>query len=248
VKKHYRDQHASIKAAEEYDELYSSGTFDDWLWKYEKEYLAVLIAKYLPLGGFDYLDFACGSARILSTIEEHARMAVGVDVSFAMLQRAPQRLRRSLLLCADPIATSCIRDRTFDLVTAFRFFLNAEPGLREGALRLIHRVLREEGLLVFNVHGNKWSPRMPAVIFRRALLGHRNVNHISVRQVWRMLDRNGFRVVEWAGFGLLTPKTYKLLGRARGDRLQGLCHRFPRLQRLCVDLVFVCRRVGAPDA
>jgi SAM-dependent methyltransferase len=248
VKTPYRDQHLSVEAAAKYDELYSAGTFDDWLWQYEREYLARVIAKHLSPGGFRYLDFACGSGRVLGVLEGEAGFAVGLDLSIAMLQRAQGRVRRSLLLCADPIASTCIGRGTFDLATAFRFFLNAESDLREGALRFLHRVLTEQGLLVFNVHGNQWSPRLPAVIFRRVLLRQRNVHHLSFRQVIRMLERNGFRIVEWAGFGLLTPKTYKLFGRALGDRLQRLVQRFPRLERSCVDLVFVCRPVGASGA
>ena len=67
---------------------------------------------------------------------------MGVDVSEAMLARAccPGNVRLQHI-----DMTRHFLGETFDVVTAFRFFLNAEPLLREQALQAIRNHLTEGG-------------------------------------------------------------------------------------------------------
>ena len=67
---------------------------------------------------------------------------VGIDVSEAMLMCASVS-ENVTLYCIDITKVSLAE--TFDVVTAFRFFLNAEDSLRREALRAIYRRLREGG-------------------------------------------------------------------------------------------------------
>jgi hypothetical protein len=127
----------------------------------------------------------------------------------------------------------------FDLITAFRFFLNADVSLRHEALDALHRLLSEHGVLVLNVHGNTYSMRFPAAAFRRHLLRQRHVNQLSYPRVRRLLGQHGFRVQEVRGFGLMIARVYKLLGPRRTAGMERLVQRFPRLGYICVDVVIV---------
>jgi len=108
-----------------------------------------------------YIDFACGTGRITSFIEPFVDVSIGIDVSGAMMKEAREKLRKTELLNLDILANDpgqkILEDA--DLITAFRFVLNAEPDLRAKALTKLSGFLGREGILVFNVHGNRHSIR-----------------------------------------------------------------------------------------
>jgi hypothetical protein len=58
-----------------------------------------------------------------------------------------------------PLGTS------FDVITAFRVFLNAEPDLGVAAIQAIYRHLAADGRLVCNIHMNASSPM--GAVYRR---------------------------------------------------------------------------------
>jgi SAM-dependent methyltransferase len=237
----YRDRHLSGSAASEYEWLYRPGSFDSWLWQREKQVLDALLRRCFPdLRSVRYLDFACGTGRVAAYLEDRVAEAWGVDVSEAMIRRAQERLRRTKLRCLD-LTTSHGLPGPFDLITAFRFFLNAEPELRDAALHALRERLSPTGVLIASMHGNAWSLRAPMATVRRWLLGQRTVTQMSPRTFRALLERNGFEVVGWAGVGAVPGKVWTWLGEPLSDFLSAALERGSRTQLLCVVQVAAVR-------
>ena len=103
----------------------------------------------------DHLDIACGTGRILAAASEYTNSSLGIDISPHMVDFAEINAPNATAEIAD--VTALDRIECFDLVTAFRFFLNAEDALRLAALRSIWETLRPGGYLVTNIHASPWS-------------------------------------------------------------------------------------------
>jgi len=74
-----------------------------------------------------------------------------------MLEIARERVPGAEIVEADLTRDDVLGDATFDLITAFRFFPNAQPDLRRDAMAALVRHLDRDGLLVFNNHENASS-------------------------------------------------------------------------------------------
>jgi SAM-dependent methyltransferase len=251
----YRQAFVDNDEVEHYETLvYRAGSYDSWIWRMQSDYLAALLDRRFPDGIDRYLDFACGSGRVLALIAPRAAHPVGVDVSRQMLAVARERVPAATLEQRDITRDSegGTRDSAgatpdsegaerFDLVTAFRFFLNAEPALRRDALRALHDRLKDDGVLIVNLHGNPWSMRAVGATVRRLVL-REPINHLSLRAFTRLLGETGFEVQEWHGFGLMVARVFNTFGPRLPEAAEALARRFPVLQHACVDLVVVCRR------
>ena len=125
----YSDSHTKPGKGREYDEYYGSDPWARYLWSREQEVLAQALAEFLGARSVRALDFACGTGRICSFLETRVASCSGVDVSEAMLAEARAKLKRTTLHRANLMeASPPFEKESFDLITAFRFFVNAEPG------------------------------------------------------------------------------------------------------------------------
>ena len=195
----YRLSHQAMGAGIHYDKTFDVG-YCAALWqKIEKPLLEGILR---PLGGRERtsLDFACGTGRITRVTAMFFGTVVGIDVSEAMLMCAsvPENVT---LYCIDITKTSLAE--TFDVVTAFRFFLNAEDSLRRAALRAIHRRLHEEGVLVCNIHLNATSPM--GLVSRVLNWAYPKTprNTLALDQFSAVLMEEGFEIVDTKSYGYL---------------------------------------------
>ncbi len=241
----YRQAHTTLEAAHRYRALYVPGTYDSWVWELEKAYLVSAVRRHLGSRrtGIRLLDFACGTGRVLAFLEPMTREATGVDVSGAMLALAEQQVRKAKLVCADITKVDTLPAGAYDLVTAFRFFLNADDALRDEALKAIRRVLTDDGIFITNIHGNLWSLRLIGYLFRRCVLRQR-VNVMSAWTMKRLLARNGFDVVEVAGLGWPTQGIYRLIGRRWCEWSERAFSRVRSFSYLTPNVVLVCRKIA----
>jgi SAM-dependent methyltransferase len=187
----YRQSH--LKRGHEYDATLAASPFDDYLSRAESVYLGRLLGTVLPARTGRYLDFACGTGRITSELESHADESVGVDVSDSMLQAARERCRFTQFIHADITRESAREEHGlsgFDLVTAFRFFGNAEPALRRDALRAINRALRRGGCLVLDNHRNPYT----LARWAHRLTGGRTGARLGYFELCSLLRETGFRL------------------------------------------------------
>jgi SAM-dependent methyltransferase len=193
------------------------------------------------------LDFACGTGRVTSAVEPLVDEVLGVDISENMIALARGKCQRARFAVGDILTQPELLHGKFDLVTAFRFLLNVEPEVRRKVLRRLREVIRPDGLLLVNVHGNSHSLRHPAIVWRRWRERHRKtdamLNEMSPAESRQLLTDSGFQVVHQFGFGILPPTFYR-------TPLRGLVEVVDRplagenfLNNLSIDMLFVCRPV-----
>ncbi len=235
----YRGEH--VGRGEDYDRDLACGNFDTYMTAREHAILGREVSRMFPGGVPRYLDFACGTGRITERLEPLAREAHGVDVAASMVERARRKCPRTHFRIGDPTRDE-VDIPPVDLATAFRFFGNAQDGLRREALAALHRLIRPGGILILNNHKNRWS--LHALL--RACRGHRPDGDLSYRRLRRMLRDAGFRVVRTYGIGAW-------LVRHRWNRPAIMRSRLVRwidagmgvwpLRFLAPDLVVIARRL-----
>jgi len=245
----YRVGWRGHEAARAYEEdLHREESETGWLYEIERRLLTEVVDRWLGGREIRYLDFACGTGRIIAFLEQRVDSATGIDASPEMLELARPRLTNAKLICGDVTVDPAVLPGRYDLITAFRFFLNAGETLRSEVLKVLHRVLADDGILVFNVHSNAWSLRALSVLFRRHVLRQRWWNQRSYRQVRRELRAHGFRVVELHGYNFLTGKGSRLVPAAAIPRIERSLARVRPLRYLGVNLLFVCRKAAPSSA
>ena len=199
VSDNYRASHCALGYGEHYNRTHESGYYGALWAKIEKPMVMDVLR---PMGGAGRkcLDFACGTGRIANVAAGLFDEVVGVDVSEAMLAcaRVPQNVRlRHIDMTAEPLG------ETFDVVTAFRFFLNAEDRLRWEALKAIREQLNDDGRLVCNIHMNATSPVGLAYRTLNRLFGRTLRNTLSARRFKELLISSGFVVEQVIPYGYL---------------------------------------------
>jgi len=237
----YRLSHLAKGA--DYDLALARDPLDAYTARREREILLGLLPRLYPGGLRRSLDFACGTGRITQLLDGMAEQPYAVDVSAAMLAEAARKCPRTTLfvqdMTLDPLAIEPV-----ELVTAFRFFGNAETELRAGALQAISRVLVPGGYLVVNNHRNPWS--VPAVLLRAA--GERQPLDLHYWKLKALLRRAGFRVRRTYGIGGWLYRAKLLRPEVLDSRRADVLERMSRLRVAgpwCPDAVIVAQRVSS---
>lgn len=256
----YRERFLQPEQVSSYEaEEYGAASYGSYIWQLQQPMLADLLEQQRRRRvTLRLLDFACGTGRVLSFAARFAQASDGVDISPAMLQKAAARCHRSRLLAGDITAEASLVPGPYDVITAFRFFLNAEPPVRLEVLRALRaRLDPEEGMLIANVHGNSMSLRHVSLAYRRWRVRRANaaqpdlmLAEMSARQARELFQKAGFEVVEQIGFGVLPQLAHKSALRPIARWIDRRLAAQPLLRSVSVDLLFVCRpaRVTAPAA
>lgn len=236
----YRTTHVGPEScARDYDEkVFSPGSFGAAIWEREQQLLHDVMNRHVRHRE-SCLDFACGTGRVLAYIEPHFRTAVGLDISATMLAAATRRVGAATLVQGDGTRDpGVLSGQQFDFITAFRFFLNAQPSLRDEAMAFLASALKDrDARLLFNIHGNRFSTR--AVVAAKAWLTREQFSSMSLQESRALAERHGLEVIEWYGIGSYD----KALLRVMPFRTWRWAERVARLPKgLSVHLYFVCRR------
>ena len=238
----YTESHKYESKGAEYEQYYQTQTWQKFLWSREQKIILKILDKYFAGAEVHLLDFACGTGRIAGLLENRVKTSTGVDVSGSMLAVARKKLKRTEIIEADITAENILKPRKFNLVTAFRFFLNAEPALRRAAIRALVDLLDDEGYLVFNNHQNLGSP-WTKLLYRR----HRRKNPegifnvMSMDELEELARQAGLEIVEMFPVGFFHPPKVPVsygLNRA----IDNIASRFKCLSRFSESPIAVCRR------
>jgi len=211
----YRGSHSAVGCGSSYARTYQRGYYRAQWEAIERPILVATLESLRRQGARSLLDFACGTGRVTVVAETLFPRVVGVDVSEPMLEVARQECRSAEVRTHD--VTRAPLDEQFDVVTAFRFFLNAEPALRDDALRAIRAMLRPGGTLLANVHVNESSPLGLVYRVRNRLMRRQVANTLGVSTMKKLLVSHGYRVesVTWYSFlpraGWLFPPGWRAL-------------------------------------
>ncbi|HYL21853.1 MAG TPA: class I SAM-dependent methyltransferase [Gemmatimonadales bacterium] len=193
----YRAKH--LDKGGDYDAALARDAFDAFISAREQALVYDLVRSLFPYGVPRYLDFACGTGRIARVVEPLAVRSWGVDVSETMLVEARSKCRRTTFLRRD-LTREAAGIEPVQLVTAFRFFGNAQQQLRQEAIGAIRQVLSPGGVLMLDNHTNPWTLRRGL----RRLMRRSDEELVGDLHYWklrRLLVAAGFRIVATRGIG-----------------------------------------------
>jgi SAM-dependent methyltransferase len=245
----YSEKFREATAAAEYEGFYIAGTADHAIWTHERRILTDLLARHRKKWtACDYLDFACGTGRIIEFMESRVTTSRGIDISPEMLRLAAPKLQRSELICSD-ITKSDAPEGMYDLITAFRFFLNAEPSLRVAVIKaLATRLKNSESMLVLTNHGNPVSYKgalWPIHRTRQLLFGPQPFgNYLTHKQIKHLLDESGLHIVERFGCGIISPRLFKV-APSMADSIEGRFGRGKVARAIGVNQVYVVSKTSS---
>jgi len=185
-----------LQRGDHYDETLASNPYDAFMTSAETALLERIVPDLFEGKIGRYLDFACGTGRITEVVARHAEHAVGVDISDSMLGSAREKNPDIRFLQADLTRESHDLG-TFDLITSFRFFGNAEDGLRDEVLGVIARLLCQDGYLIINGHRNPYA--LSNVL--HVATGGKNELTLSWWHLKRLLQRHGLVPIQMHGIG-----------------------------------------------
>jgi ubiquinone/menaquinone biosynthesis C-methylase UbiE len=211
----YRECHLHVDAVQAYRDLYAAGYYAAQWRQLEQPLLSRLFLNLKENGSRTMLDIACGQGRIARLGAKYFERVHGFDISPAMLAQAKQSFGDDASLAVADVSfelgdvRTFTADQPFDVVTAFRFFLNAEDDLRLDGLRCARRNLMPGGTFIANVHVAATSPL--AMFYglsntARRLLGKSSTavrNSISVRQLRNLFASEGLRIDRVHRYSLL---------------------------------------------
>ena len=248
----YTERFQQPEQASSYDlQQYGPSTQDSFLWSLEQDVLRSILERHgTAATKRRLLDFACGTGRVLSFLENLVDETDGVDISRAMVNRASSRCRRSKLFVGDIVEDRSLVAGPYDVITAFRFLLNADAPLRERVLPALRERIGDGGLLIANLHGNAHSLRHFSLAYRKWRIRRSAANQphndlmlaeLTPAAVRKLFRASGFDVVEEIGLGILPQLVYKTplqpLARWIDRTLSGI----HALRGVSIDLVFVCK-------
>lgn len=228
----YRTSHSSPGYGEHYSKTYEHGYYAHQWRLIEKPLLKAVFATLKNRDRIRHLDFACGTGRILGVGEEFFNDTTGVDVSNEMLRVAARNCPKSKLIRQD-ITRSPLKEE-YDVITAFRFFLNAEPVLADEVLNELHKLLpRKNGKLLINIHVNGKSPLGVMYKFRNMMTRKNLANTMNYDVLKDVLERNGFVVEKVIWYSFL-PRFGNVFGEI-SRHLIGPVESFFKLFPFCAD-------------
>ena len=192
----YRTSHSSKEYGGFYDKTYAEDGYYKTQWiELERPLLQGILQRIKEKSGdAKSLDFACGTGRILEVHENYFDNPYGVDVSESMVDIARDRCKKSNIILQD--ITKEPLSGSFDVVTAFRFFLNAEQDLRKDVLNALRGNLSDSGYLVVNNHVNSQSLLGLAYRARNKWLKKCVANTLSYDEFEKLLNDAGFQIKE----------------------------------------------------
>jgi len=236
----YRDSHKYLSKGAEYEVCYKQ-PWQRFLWLREQEIIHRILEKYFAGRDINLLDFACGTGRITSMLEKRVKTSTGVDVSDSMLAVAQRKLKRTRIIKADITVNNVLEGRKFNLIMAFRFFLNAEPPLRAVAIEALAPLLAEDGYLVFNNHHNFGSPWIQlSHIHQRQKNPQGRHNMMTIKQMKELVEGVGLKVIEIYPVGFFHPPRFPVWYRLN-HVIENVASRFKFLTGLSESPIAVCR-------
>ena len=239
----YRESHK--RKGSDYQGMFSNQPHCAMLWTLEKRVLDEILATRFRDRPPRYLDFACGTGRIIGHLGRRTKEPTGVDVSISMLEVARASAPFAVLIEADITRNDLLGDRKFDLITAFRFFPNAEPSLRREAMGALVRHLEPGGYVVFNNHLNDTASVRRIV---RALGREPGGHSMHPLEVAELASAAGLRIEQEYALGSLpfTDRHMPLPGWLLG-RIERVLSLVPGISAMAQDIIYLCTRADPPE-
>lgn len=238
----YRTNHQSKNYGHLYNKTYEEGYYFYQWEELEKPILANIFSE-LSKEYKSYCDFACGTGRILSFGEQFFEKVYGIDISSEMAIHAKAKCIKAEIFIEDITKNSV--DIHADVVTSFRFFLNAEPSLREEALQAIGKILNNNGVFICNIHMNKKSILGFIYECLNKLLKEKRYNTLTQEEITMVLEKNGFEVEKVIWYSYLPRTGWRMgwLSKYFLKCLDALINNFNFLpKKWAQSFILICRK------
>lgn len=241
----YRQSH--LQKGADYDAALNDGSFNAYMTAREAILLPQIVRRLFPARPPKYLDFACGTGRITSLVAPLARESYGVDVSASMISEAVRKSPQTRF-CVQDLTSSSLDDQDFELATAFRFFGNAQPELRQSVMKAVARHLSPGGYFVFNNHRNRgsWHAKL-----QRAVGRYEDIADLDYQGIQQLLTNAGFSIVGTVGIAwwlmmhrLDSPRVFK----SPLTRLIEPISEWPAVAPCCPACIIIAQRTGEISA
>ncbi len=232
----YRASH--LGKGKEYHDLFDTNRHRAAMWLWERSVLERIVASR-PNNRSSYLDFACGTGRIINHIAPLFDSSVGIDVSKSMLAEAKVNYPKAKYIEGDITLVPDSSPEQFDLITAFRFFPNAEQDLRNLAMKALALRLKPGGMLVFNNHLVKDSASHRA----EKLLFINRKKRMMHSEVVSLVQRENLLIDEQFHYGILPlnerfcPLPVNVI-----SAIEGFLVKISGISALAQNSVYVCRK------
>lgn len=236
----YRTSHSGESKGHLYDsKVYAQASSASTISRLENEYLKTTVLSLIE-NKKRYLDFACGTGRIIENLADYFDEAVGVDVSPTMLEEARKKNIKAKLIEADITIAPDAIGNDFGLITAFRFFLNAQESLRLKVIKILAQKLSQNGVLVFNVHNSRpsflWLQNKIMNLFRS-----RKIPSMSRKDVEKMVAGENLYILETHEIGVLPKALHLILPGSAWVWLDSLLCR-KHTKRFASHVIYVCKK------
>jgi len=236
----YRDSHKYSTKGAEYEAYYKTQLWERFLWSREREIILRILEKYYEGRDIHLLDFACGTGRITSLLEDRVKTSTGIDISSSMLAIAREKLKRTEIIEADITINNILEGRKFNLIMAFRFFVNAEPALRSAAMKALAKLLCEDGFLVFNNHQSYGSLWIKLLYMRHQQKNPQGIfNVMTIDQMKKLVEEVGMEIVELYPVGFFHPPKIAVPQMLTAV-IENICCKFKSLARFSESPIAVC--------
>lgn len=236
----YRKSHLDPGKGESYHRSFVTNPYRKMVWECEKEVLSKVIRELFPGGVRKHLDFACGTGRILSFLEPYTDSSTGVDVSPSMIQVARKVCSKSRIVEADLTKEDALEGRMFDLITAFRFFANAQQELRDEAMQCLVRHLDPSGYLICNNHRNSGSLLAKLVRIARGTDQH----YMSCAEVDAQVATAGLKVIRAYSLCIFPASERKtFLPVYVIKHIDKLLSKWRIFAKLGANVIYVCQKI-----
>ncbi len=220
------------------------------IYNLEKDVLDEIFSK-IDSKSKSVMDFACGSGRWTQYLETKFKSTVGVDISEEMVKYAKEKCKKTEFFVTDITRDKDRIKREFDVLTAFRFYKNAEETLREEATKELVKYVKSDGYFIFDLHLNKysfmgmWARVLKFLRFDSLLkINPLTVRTISLKDVKGILEENGFEIVDYYGTGFLPGRSnYIILPYNWLYKLESFFTRKKIFRNFSYNLLVVCKKV-----
>lgn len=243
----YSKRFMNPEAVRRYEDLYSdANSFDSIVWLFEQEFIRSILVSFVSPTMHSALDFACGTGRVTRFLEHFFTDVYGVDISPAMTEICSRSVTKAKILTGDIIHDDDLLPGPFDLITAFRFFLNIEESLRKDALIALRKRMHESSILILNIHGSFPSLRSLSIRLHHILSKIRPkdmlLNEIKKKTFESLATKCGFEIVCRRGLAILTPRVSALLGARLTQYVENVAYISRLADLVGSDQIYVLKR------
>lgn len=245
----YRTSHMDKKKVVSYDQQFELNKYRAMIWKKESNILKKIVKYKFNNNVNNFLDFACGSGRILNFLSSKTNQSTGLDISKEMINLADDKKSSSVKLIEGDITndSKLLNNEKYDLITAFRFFPNAQQDLRNQSMKALANHLKDTGLLIFNNHKNHTS-----FIYAIArLIGRKKVHMSSMKhdEVLSIINKYGLEIKEIHHMGLIPAyEKFYPLPISIISVLEDFFSKFSIFRYFAFNIIYVCKLKSHEDS